>query len=324
MKNKCMLIKKKAKNNIDKIYKAYRNSKYKWLIILLIVLPLFLISSTAGRYLYAGVRDFYLASKNFYFNADKLNDPIARYQIDNWSAVDDYNIIFNMNSYSNNKKYAKSDITYTVEYRCSSNLSCQISGNYGTIFASKHTDSFTITLTPSPTFKDGDEAWLEVVAKSTAPYEKTISGRFVLKVGKMGIYYEIVDKVNQPYFDLNITNTLDYYVVKNAFGSYSVGDKIDITTYLGLDEADKKKCASTVIDLDFNPRVVLLDITNENYLKNIGTNTTTIGNYDYINRLSFKVDALSSTVVRFYKKDTTQNYTYPFINDTSIVTVNHD
>ena len=229
-----------------------------------------------------------------------------------------------MNSYANNKKFAKSNISYGVTYRCSTNLRCQSSAASGTIYATTHTDSFTVTLTPIVTFHDGDEAWLEVTASATAPYEKTISGRFVLKVGKMGVYYEIVDKVNQPYCDLNITNTLDYYTVKTAFGNHAVGDRIDVSTYLSLSATDKEKCASTTIDLSFNPNVVLLDITNENYLKNIGTTTTQINNYNYINGLTFKVDALSSTVVRFYKQDTTQNYTYPFNNNSPIITLTHD
>ena len=58
-----------------------------------------------------------------------------------------------------------------------------------------------------------------------------------------------------------------------------------ITTYLSLDATDKAKCASTVIDLSFDPNVVILDITNENYLKNIGTTTTVIDSYNYINSL---------------------------------------
>ena len=324
MKKKCLLIKNKIKESINKAYGIYKKSKYKGLIILLILLLLFLIGSTAGRYLYVDVRDFYLASKNFYFNSDKLNNPIARYQIDNWSAADDYPITFNMNSYANNDKYAKSDITYEVQYNCSSNLTCQISGNYGTILSSRHTDSFTIIITPNGTFHDGDEAWLEVTAKSTAPYKKTISGRFVLKVGKMGIFYEIVDKPNQPYFDLNITNTIDYYSVRTAFDSYSVGDRIDIATYLDLSEENKKKCASTIMDLSFDPHKVLLDMTNTNYLKADSTSTTVIDNFDYINKLVFKVDAVSSASVRFYKVDTTKNYTYPFENNSPIVTVDYD
>ena len=301
-------MKEKAKINIHKIYNLYKHSKYKKLILILAILPLFLIGVTAGRYVYVGVRDFYLASKNFYFNSDKLDNPMSRYQIDNWSAVDDYPITFNMNSYANNKKYAKSDITYNVTYQCSSNLTCQISGNYGTILASRHTDSFTITLHPTVNFRDGDEAWLEVTANATAPYTKTISGRFVLKVGKMGIYYEIVDKAYQPYFDLNITNTLDYYVVKTAFGNYSVGDRLDISTYLNLSAADKNKCSSTTISLSFDPNDIVLDMTNENYLSAVSTTTTTIGSYNYINGLTFKVDALSSAMVRFYKKDNRELY----------------
>lgn len=324
MKDKYLLIKKKVKNNTNKIYEAYKRSRYKGLIALLVILPLFLISTTAGRYVYVGIRDFYLASKNFYFNSDKLDNPIARYQVDNWSAVDEYPITFNMNSYANNKKYAKTDITYQVSYRCSTNLICQISGNYGTIPATTHIDSFTITLTPTGTFHDGDEAWLEVTANATAPYTKTITGRFVLKVGKMGIYYEIVDKANQPYFDVNITNTLDYYVVRTAFDSYAVGAKIDIDTYLALTSDKQEKCASTIMDLAFNPNVVLLDMTNHNYLNAISSTTTTINNYNYINDFTFKVDALSSTVVRFYKVDATANYTYPFGTNTPIVTVNYD
>ena len=324
MKQKYSLVKKKEKKNIDKIYEAYKHSKYKKLIILLILLPLFLIGTAAGRYVYVEIRDFYLASKNFYFNSDKLNDPMARYQIDNWSGVDEYPIIFNMNSYLNNKKFAKSDITYSVTYSCSSNLTCQISGNYGTISANTHTDSFTITMTPNAPFNDGDEAWLEVSATSTSPYRKTIKGRLTLKVGKMGVFYEIVDKVNQPYFDLNITNTIDYYTVKTAFGTHQVGDKIDINTYLSLSEADRKKCASTIMNLSFDPNKTLLDITNSNYLNATSTTTTRINNYDYINGLTFKIDALSSTVVRFYKKDVTKNYTYPFENTNPIITINYE
>ncbi len=324
MKYKFSIIKKKAKNYIDKIIKAFKNTKYKWLIILLIILPLFLITSTIARYVYIEVKDFYLSSKNFYFNSDKLDNPMSRFQIENWSGVEDYPIIFNMNSYANNKKYSDSNIEYNVNYSCSSNLTCQISNNYGTISTDDHTDSFIITLTPNGRLEDGDEAWLEVTANATSPYTKTISGRFVLKVGKMGISYEIVDKVNQPYFDLNITNTNDYYMVKSAFGDYSVNDKIDINTYLSLSNENKEKCASTIISLSFNPNDVLLDMTNSNYLNATSVTNTTINNYNYVNGLSFKVDALSSTVVRFYKNDTTNNYTYPFENNNSIINLSHE
>ena len=67
---------------------------------------------------------------------------------------------------------------------------------------------------------------------------------FVLVVGKEKTSYEIVDSVNSKYLDLNITNTLSYYNVETAFGNYSVGDRIDVDTYLTLPETDKQKCYS--------------------------------------------------------------------------------
>ena len=43
--------------------------------------------------------------------------------------------------------------------------------------------------------------------------------------------------------------------------------------------------------------------------------------YNYINQISFKMEAISSTKVRFYKIDATKDYTYPIKNPTSIITV---
>ena len=52
--------------------------------------------------------------------------------------------------------------------------------------------------------------------------------------------------------------------------------------------------------------------------------TTTINTYDYINGLSFKIEPVSSAIVRFYKKNSQLNYTYPIVNPTSIVTVTYN
>ena len=78
------------------------------------------------------------------------------------------------------------------------------------------------------------------------------------------------------------------------------------------------------MNLSFDPNKTLLDITNSNYLNATSTTTTRINNYDYINGLTFKIDALSSTVVRFYKKDVTKNYTYPFETTNPIITINYE
>ena len=60
------------------------------------------------------------------------------------------------------------------------------------------------------------------------------------------------------------------------------------------------------------------------YLKAFNIKTIHIDSYDYVSEISFKMDALSSEVVNFYKKDTQIDYTYPFVNDTSIINVSYE
>ena len=326
MKNRIKGLKLKLKNKFFGFKKKVSSlSFYKKMLVLFAIFLCFVtFGMTLGRYIYNEIRDFYLASKNFYFNCDKLSEELARYQIDNWSGAESYSITFNMDSYDNNIKYASSDITYDITYNCSDNVICNISKTSGVITKEKHTDSFDITITPNAMFNDGDTAWLEVETDSKSPYEKKLSGRFVIKVGKMGVSYEIVDKVGSPYFDLNITNTLDYYLVKTAFDNYSVGNRIDISTYMNLSDSQKNNCASAIITLDFDPTKILLDMTNKNYLNSTATSTTQIDGYSYIKGMTFKVDALSSEVVRFYKKDASINYPYPFVYEPSIVDVTYE
>jgi hypothetical protein len=77
--------------------------------------------------------------------------------------------------------------------------------------------------------------------------------------------------------------------------------------------------------LRFDPTVVLLDMTSEIY-QNAVSNGYTIGQqqingYDYVKEISFKIDAMSSMAVKFYKVDVSQNYTYPGVNNNSVIEV---
>ena len=120
-----------------------------------------------------------------------------------------------------------------------------------------------------------------------------------------------------------ITNTLDYYVVKQAFGNYAVGAQLDMDTYQNLSNTDKEKCASSIITLEFDPNTVLLDMTSEIYQNALSTETVTIGGYNYVKKISFKIDAMSSSKIKFYKNDITKNYTYPRPNVQSVITVTY-
>ncbi len=294
------------------------------LVVLLVILSIFSWGSlfkTYGRYIYNELRDYYLASHSFYFNSDKLDVGVKNEELDNYSGVDPYTITINMNSYKNNFVASSSDIDYDITYECSSNATCEISKTSGVIYAASHTDSFYVTITPNENLSEGDTIWVEVETTSKSPYKKALKGRFTLKVGKMGLGYEITDVKNRAYFDVNFTNTYDFYTVNEAFSNYSVGDRIDITTYLGLSDTEKDKCSSAVIEIKFDPSIAVLDMTNEAYINNTSSTTRDIGGYKYIDSFIFKVDALSSKSVRFYKSNVSNDYTYPFNNNESIVEV---
>ena len=103
--------------NDDKIDK-------KKIIIISLLLLLFLGGVSFGRYAYKEIRDFYLATKKFYFNSDKLTEKGANYRIENWSGVGTYSVTINMNSFDNNNLFSEENINYDIEYDCSIGVTC--------------------------------------------------------------------------------------------------------------------------------------------------------------------------------------------------------
>ena len=309
--------KRKAKEK-----KIYNSNKYKakqlFIIAVVLVCTLTFVA-TFGRYVVNTINNFFVRSKEFYFYSDKLSEESSYYQIDNWTGVDPYTITVNMNSRLNNIKVTTYDIDYDISYRASENCSCQLSKEAGTILASSNSDYFNLTITPNTGLTTGDKVWVVITATSNAQYKKTLTATFVLTVGKENLSYEIKDEAQSKYLELNITNTLSYYKVSEAFESYNVDDRIDVDTYLNLSDENKAKCYSALITLKFDPNIVLLDMTNTNYLNATQVSKEVINGSNYINGITFKVDPISSAVVRFYKLDVSQDYTYPIVNDTSII-----
>lgn len=295
----------------------------KLIIASLILLLLFSITLTYGRYIYNAIKDAYLASKKFYFNSDKLTSNHKVYRMDNWSGVDTYQLSINLNNSKNNLEFANSDITYALSYTCSDNANCSISKTEGTIITNEITDNFTATISAKNALKNNDEVWIEIVAESTYPYKKTLSATFILKVGVPGISYEISDEKSSPYFNLSVTNSTNYYLVKTAFLNYEVDDRIDSDTYNALSDENKAKCTLPLITLSFDPEVVIIDMTSTVFQNKESYTTTQIGGYDYVNSISFRINLESSEIVKFYKADTSQNYTYPIVNDSSIVSFSY-
>lgn len=300
-----------------------KNKKKILIILFTFFLTFLLIGVTYGRYIYISINERYLLTKKFYFNSDKLDVNRAIYQIDNWSAASEYVIDIDLNSYLNNYEVAPYDIEYTLTYSCSNNVLCSLDKDSGIIRETSNHDTVRASISPNGTLNDGDSAFIEVKAKATSPYKKEISARFILNVGKIGLSYTIDDSVNSPYLNFNITNTLDYYVVDEAFSSYEIGNRIDINTYLLLSEEDKSKCTSSLITLKFDPNIVVLDMTSPAYLKRLAETYTIINGFSYVNSITFKIDAIDSEVVKFYKVNANLDYTYPFVNSQSIIEFNY-
>ncbi len=304
---------KKKKQNINKIR----------LIIIVSVIAVICISLIAvlARYVTQSINDSIMTSKEFYFYSDKLKENKEIYQINNWSGVEDYTITINMNSTENNLKKVSYDIPYSISYQCSSNILCQLSKTEGIIYSSTNADTFTLKITPNAVYRNGDEVWVDIFAQSEGEYKKELQARFVLVVGRENVTYEIDDSANSLYFELNVTNTQSYYTVAEAFDNYSVGQRIDMSVYSTLSEANKEKCYSGEITLSFNPNEVRMDMTDASYLNASNIKTTRINGYTYISGMTIEIDALSSENIRFYKVDKTKNYTYPIVNNDSIIDV---
>ena len=349
------MMKKYLINLINKIKKL---SKIKLFFIVfgLLILLTFIIKPSYARYIYNGIKDYYYESQNFYFSCDKLSSNGANFQLDNWGGVNTFPVTYNLTSTKNDLVASPDDVEYrVVAHECSSNYyivtsafgnhavgdhipyagykdlsdddkarctptaTCTITKESGVIDDNTHTDFFIVNITPNTTLVQGDYVSLYVEVESTSPYKKTISGTVRLNVGVPGISYEIVDKGGQPYLDFKITNTLDYYRVVTPFSGHTYGQTIELDEYNQLSDADKAKCTSALINLSFDPSTIVIDVTS-NFYDNTYSNTTQIVNgKPYINGITFGVERLSSISIRFYKSNASANYTYPYLNQNSII-----
>ena len=291
-------------------------------IVVSILLFVLIFKPSFARYVYNGLKDYFYESQGFYFNCDKLSTSGAVFQLDNWDGVNSFDVTFNMDSFKNNMISSNVDIAYDISYECSSKAICTISKETGLISTTTHTDYFVITIIPKVTLIEGDSIILDVSVTSTNPYVKTLSGKIRLNVGIPGVTYEISDKVNRPYLDFKITNTLDYYRVVKTFDTYSIGDTIEQNVYNSLSEENKNKCTSALIKLEFDPNVILVDITSEFYDSAYDFTTQMINNKEYINSIIFGMEPVSSMNIRFYKAEASNDYTYPYINPNSIISFN--
>lgn len=295
---------------------------FKIIILIIAIVLVSYAGFTLAKYVIEELHGYYLNSKHFYFTSNRLKENNPLYQVNNWSGVGSFNISFDLLSEKNSLVYADYDIPYTVTFTCPNDVICSVDKPTGTIYrtSSTHSDTITLSVNPQRAYLENERLVVHIVANSTSPYAKTLTADFEYVVGKQGVTYEIEDVANQAYMIFKVTNAINFCTVTQAFGNYAVGDSISNDVYRRLATVHKPKCVSKVIGLSFSPSNILLDTTSSIIDNSTYTNQT-INGVDYINSLTFNIEPLSTVAIKFYKKNTALNYTYPFENSSSIVAV---
>ena len=295
--------------------------KYIIMLLILIIPLLTYFSYTFAKYITEKFYSYYTNSKHFYFTSNILKEDNPLYQINNWVGIGQFTINFDLLSSKNEYVYTDYDIAYEASVICPSDVICDLDKPTGTIYSSTHSDTLQVTVNPTRLYNEGEKLTIQLRAKSTAPYVKELTAKYEYIVGKTGVTYEIEDETNRTYLLLKITNAINYCKVQEAFGTYNVGDAIDVTNFMALSKDDQKKCVSQYASIYFDPNTIVLDTTSE-ILKNATSTTGYYNNVNYINHLDFTLNPLSSVAIKFYKNNYAANYTYPIVNSWSVISVN--
>ena len=290
--------------------KRRKLNKLKVGIVIFIVL-LILSISVFGRYIYNAAIEGYFLARNFYFSSDILTvgGENQVYTYDNWGGVGKFeDIIFDLYSYNNELSKLNYDLGYTVTcYPVTSDgsdekIKCSVAGTNGaatgngTIFATTNTSRVGIIVEPleGTVVEEGDTVSLIVSASTSEPYQKTISRKISLYINlPEGNSYSIEDVPGRDYAVLKLLNRMQ---------------------------------SGTQVALEFDPNIVRLDLNDEVYtdtLNRIEVGTTTISGNTYINKIVFGIEAESAKNVKFYKVDKSEDYSYPGVGATSVITVNY-
>lgn len=303
--------------------KFFRNHKGVSIGIICTIVLLLFVSTAFGKYIKNLINNVILETKAFYFNSSVLSVNGKNYSISNWDGVNSYTLTIDLNNRKNEERRTTTDIIYNIDFNCPSTVQCSVSKKNGIIRKDDSSDTYQLVVSPVGSFDEGESVTISTSVTSSSPYKKTMSANYTIGVAKSDFGYEIFDDVNEKFFNITFTNSVSYYEVSEAFGSYKVGDKISLDEYQILKDDERDKCFSAIVTIKFDPRKVFLDMTNDSYLNRLSTDyeETTIDGYKWVSKFSFKINASSSNTILFYKDDMKKNYTYPIVNNTSIIDV---
>lgn len=256
----------------------------------------FFLAINYGRYVKDVIQMFYLRSQNFYFSSDKLTIHGKTYEINPWNGTTSYDIPISMSSLLNSIKGTSDNILYEVSCEGDENVDCYFDvlgtrSEKRKITTDYHSDNYVVTVVPRNVdsegqaigINDGDVVSVTITATSYSPYVETLSATFNLVIGNYGVNYEIEDEINSLYLNTYVSNT-----------------RPDVTVNAVL-EID----SSYVDDVFFDMSNPIMQQDSYQVLE-----YTTIDGYDYITKISFDLSPKSSLMVKYYKKNTVEDYSY--------------
>lgn len=291
-----------------------KKQRKKILIILILLIILVTTASlTLGKYAYNSIWNYYLSSKDFYFESDLLDINTKKNSLLRW---DGNNVYFTVKNSLNKELISEYDISYkitcTVLNEQADYIDCILNGTNSSVFngslasiakCKNVVDSEDVSalnktecelngytwyegitskdnyfnLTLKDATKEIDEVSVKIVAESLTPYHKTLVGVFNL------------NKVDEEEADV-----VTYF---QTFDDYDELSIINTTT--------SEKCL--LIGFDANNYLLDLDINSV-----LEYNTDSNGK---INEIKTKIEKQKSVVYNFYKLNDEKTYS---ISDFSI------
>lgn len=282
------------------------------IVIFLFFMVSLTISLTLGKYVYNSVWNYYLTSRNFYFDSDLLSVNSRNNSFLKWNGE---NIHFSLKNSSNDKLVSDYNISYkitcsvlgdeseyvecllndsnkatyngtltSVSYCLSNNeedkelnkADCEIKGYEWINEPIKKDNYFNLKLIDDT--KEIDEVSVKIVAESTSPYHKTLTGIFNLNK---------VDKFESEY-NVEFENLNDYIQL------------------LIINRSNEKKCFS----ISFDSNDYLIDLDNNSIIEK------ELNESEIVNKITVEVSNESSIKYDFYKINSIIENS---INDFSII-----
>ncbi len=283
-----MKRKETTKNSTKKRVAFSFFKKHKALSVSLVIIAAAVASFLVvnyGRYVKDIIQVYYLRTKNFYFNSDKLTILGKTYQINPWDGTEPYTININMNSFANSLKGTEDNIVYDVRCVADTNSVCYF-GTMGTttqrrtIYSANHTDNFVVTVALKNGIDPDDihDVNVQIIASSVSPYEEELKATFNLVIGDYGVGYKIEDEAGRLYMDALVSNATPNDTYKFVL------EITDVSKY-SIDMSNNILSA---------PGTVVVEDAQKN-----------------IKRIEFNVEPKSSMMVRYYKSNPEENKTYP-------------